>query len=311
MIISEIINNVINEYLVENKYVDGALDRLSQVNGDVERLNELDKLILYAPSGDVNKLKRINIIDIFRELGGTLGYLMVEVKVKDYNEQRIQNHKFSKQYAGEIGYLLPYINYDNNQTPFVTVQFDNFISNLEYNGGGSYEQAHIYLANLYPIGYNDTNDEFIKYQTRVDLARKERSDYYDDENERLYEGNTNQSFIDVLRNINVTDFDKNIKGGFLNKIESDNLQKELESYYNSDSRNLFGTSNKDIRAKLFNYDTPIAKRELNGVDIRIAVGPINDKQKTYLLYGDGSIIGLFYSIDDIKWIFKYIEANFL
>lgn len=310
MLISEIINNEIKEYLNENKYVDGALDRLSQVNGDVERLNELDKLILYAPSGDVNKLKRINIIDIFRELGGTLGYLMVEVKVKDYGEQRIKNHKFSEQYAGETGYLFPYINYDDNQVPFVTVRFDNFISNSEYKGGGLYEEAHIYLANLYPIGYNDTNAEFIKYQTRVDLARKENSDYYDDDNERLYEDNSNQSFIDVLRNTNVTDFDKNIKGGFLNKIQSDNLQKELESYYNTDTRNLFGTNNRDIRAKLFNYDTPIAKRELNGVNIRISVGPIMNKEKTFLLYGDGSIIGLFYSVDDIKRIFKYIESKY-
>ena len=57
----ELIQYEIQEFIFENKYVDAALDRLTQVNGDVYRLSELDKLILYAPSNDINKLKRIDL----------------------------------------------------------------------------------------------------------------------------------------------------------------------------------------------------------------------------------------------------------
>lgn len=178
MNILEIIQTEIQEFISENKYVDAALDRLSQVNGDVNQLNELDKLILYAPSNDVNKLKRINLHDIYKELGGTFGRFMVKVRVKDYNDQLVKNHKFSMQYAGEEGFLYPYIDY-SNEGQYVSVRFNNFIANPEYKGGGSYEEAPIFINNLYPIDYDDTKEEFINYRTRVELDRKEERDNWD------------------------------------------------------------------------------------------------------------------------------------
>lgn len=179
MNILEIIQTEIQEFILENKYVDAALDRLSQVNGDINQLNELDKLILYAPSKDVNKLKNIDLGEIFEELGGTFGFLMVKVKIKDYNEQPIKNHKFSEQYAGETGYIASYINYNNKEIPYVIVKFDDFVANPDYKGGGSYKEAPIYLDNLYPIGYDDTKEEFIRYDTKVELDRKEERDNWD------------------------------------------------------------------------------------------------------------------------------------
>ena len=183
MNILEIIQTEIQEFILENKYVDAALDRLSQVNGDINQLNELDKLILYAPSKDVNKLKNIDLGDIFEELGGTFGYLMVKVKIKDYNEQPIKNHKFSEQYAGEEGYMYPYVNYTDDGKEYVTIQFDKFTANPDYKGGGSYEEARIFLANLYPIGYDDTKQEFINYNNKVELDRKEDRDFWDSDSD--------------------------------------------------------------------------------------------------------------------------------
>ena len=40
MNILEIIQTEIQQFISENKYVDDALDRLSQVNGDINKLNE-------------------------------------------------------------------------------------------------------------------------------------------------------------------------------------------------------------------------------------------------------------------------------
>ena len=179
----EIIQNEIEVFLFENKYVDAALDRLSQVNGDVNQLSELDKLILYAPSNDINKLKRINLGEIFKELGGTFGYLMVKVRIKDYNDQPNKNHKYSEQYAGEEGYISSYINYSDNGYPYVIIKFDKFIANSEYKGGGRYDEAPIFLANLYPIGYDDTKQEFINYNNKVELDRKEERDFFDSDDE--------------------------------------------------------------------------------------------------------------------------------
>lgn len=179
----KLIQNEIQEFIFENKYVDDALDRLTQVNGDVYRLSELDKLILYAPSNDINKLKRIDLDKIYKELGGTFGYLMLKVRIKDYNEQPIKNHKFSEQYAGEEGYMYPYVNYTDDGKEYVTIQFDKFTANPDYKGGGSYEEARIFLANLYPIGYDDTKQEFINYNNHVELDRKEERDFFDSDDE--------------------------------------------------------------------------------------------------------------------------------
>lgn len=107
----------------------------------------------------------------------------------------------------------------------------------------------------------------------------------------------------------------NIKGGFLTNKESDALQKEIESNYNDDVK--FGLENNDIRTSLYNYDNPLAEKDLNGVNLRIASGLIeNDPEsgkriKTYLLYADGKIIGKFYSVDDIKKSIKYIEDRLI
>lgn len=106
-----------------------------------------------------------------------------------------------------------------------------------------------------------------------------------------------------------------IEGGFLNKKQAEDLQREIESNYDDSKSGIikFGKGSNDIRKNIYNYDSPIAEKDINGVNLRIAPGLIEDdphsgkRRKTYLLYADGKIIGKFYSVDYIKNVIKYIE----
>lgn len=89
-----------------------------------------------------------------------------------------------------------------------------------------------------------------------------------------------------------------INGRLLNEKQATELQKEIESNYTPEGEVRFGTGNTDIRTNVFNYNNPIAEKTSNGVDLRIAEGLTRDKQKTYLIYADGKIIGEFYSVND-------------
>lgn len=108
-----------------------------------------------------------------------------------------------------------------------------------------------------------------------------------------------------------------IEGGFLNKKQAEDLQREIEANYNDSGIMKFGQDNNDIRQSLFNYDNPLAEKDVNGVNLRIASGLIEGepysgkRRKTYLLYADGKIVGKFYSVEDIKLVVKYIEDNLI
>lgn len=57
---------------------------------------------------------------------------------------------------------------------------------------------------------------------------------------------------------------------------------------------------ENLESKLFNFDNPLAEREVNGVVYKIADGFIKDKKKTYILYKGKDLIGTFDSVDDAK-----------
>jgi hypothetical protein len=118
--------------------------------------------------------------------------------------------------------------------------------------------------------------------------------------------------IEQLKNIALPALDNTVKGKFLDKKEVEELKKEIESnYVDGDVSNFFGRRKDDIRQKAFNYDNPIAQKNINGVDLRIAEGLLRNNKKTYLLYADGEIIGEFYSVKDIKMIIKYMEDSLI
>ncbi len=106
-----------------------------------------------------------------------------------------------------------------------------------------------------------------------------------------------------------------IEGGFLDKEESEKLQKEIIKNYSDKPK--FGQDNNDIRTFMFNYEHPIAQKYLNNIDLRIVSGLIEGeaysgkRRNSYLLYASGNLIGKFYSIDDIKNIIKFIEDRLI
>ena len=176
----KLIKKLLREHLNENNYIDAALDNLERVK-DFNKLSEIDKLILLAPSRDISKLKRLSFHQIFKDLGGTFGNLKLKVKIKDVNEQLI-DHKFSKECAGKEGYLSSYIFYpeDNYRDGYVTVRFNEFVNDPDMKGGGTYNEYPIFLANMYPLDYNDTLEDFVKYQNRRDQDAKEFMDHWND-----------------------------------------------------------------------------------------------------------------------------------
>jgi len=123
----------------------------------------------------------------------------------------------------------------------------------------------------------------------------------------------NENQIDQIRNTGLS-LNNKIQGGFLNKKQAEDLQKEIESNYD-DGIIKFGQDSNDIRKSLYNYHNPLAEKNINGVNLRITDGLIegelysNNRRKTYLLYADGNIVGKFYKVNDIKKAIKYIEIN--
>jgi hypothetical protein len=114
--------------------------------------------------------------------------------------------------------------------------------------------------------------------------------------------------IEIIKNISLP---SKIEGRFLNKIQAQELQKEIEANYTDNLLQHFNKEKNDIRMNMFNYNNPIAEKNLNGINLRIAEGLIRNRRKTYLLYADGKIIGEFYSVNDIKMIVNYIENNLI
>jgi hypothetical protein len=126
-------------------------------------------------------------------------------------------------------------------------------------------------------------------------------------------GDNNETYLETLEKfIGYGDLKQ---GGLLNEHQSLELQKEIESKYNKPGEHKFGQDNEDIRQNLYTYEHPLAEKEINGVNLRIAEGLIEgekysgERRKTYLLYANGKIAGKFYSVGDIKKVVKVIEDN--
>ena len=54
-----------------------------------------------------------------------------------------------------------------------------------------------------------------------------------------------------------------MEGGFLNKEQAEELQKEIEFNYDNEGGVKWGQNSNDIRKALFNYEHPLAEREVN------------------------------------------------
>lgn len=165
------IETIFIQFLNENKYVDKALDKINKVGG-FNYLSDIDKLALLTDTDNEKELKNLNLYKIYKENGGTFGRLMINVKVKPIKEQPIK-HKFSQEFSEKEGWLYPYINYSEENEPYVRVRFDEFNPDFNMKGGGTYEERPIMLDNMYPIGYSDIKSDFVDYDRKVDFDRKE------------------------------------------------------------------------------------------------------------------------------------------
>lgn len=142
------IKKLVRKYLIEN--IDSVLDKINDVG--INNLTELDKLKLGSYSDNQELLDRIQLMKLFRENGGTFGNYKIKVRVKPINKQEI-NHKLSKEYENEVGYLAPYYNQDDNNIPYGKVKFDKIEQYSPMDFGNP--SSPIYLKNLQIIGYKE------------------------------------------------------------------------------------------------------------------------------------------------------------
>jgi hypothetical protein len=102
------------------------------------------------------------------------------------------------------------------------------------------------------------------------------------------------------------------EGKFFSVEEMIDYNKLIRKNYikRGDISGLFNKNN-DIRMKLFNYNNFIIKLEINGLDIRVTEGMFDyvNKRKTYLVYQNKKIIGVFYNFEKIKEILITIKKN--
>ncbi len=159
-----------NFFINENRFQDDALDKINALGG-FDKLPDIDKLALLSDSDKESELKKLSLTKIFKENGGTFGMFMIKVRIKDISEQPIE-HKFSQEFAGKDGWLYPYFHYSDEKEAYITVRFDEFISDEQMKGGGTYEERPIMLDNMYPIGYNEIKSDFVKYHDRVEADRQ-------------------------------------------------------------------------------------------------------------------------------------------
>ena len=158
---------------------------------------------------------------------------------------------------------------------------------------------------------NGINDVFIKDESKKSGEEKgiSENEYPDD----VFQKSKKMPLLNItnISSSNLALKENGINGRLLNEKQVSELQKEIEGNYVSEVSDLFNNKKDDLRQKAYNYDNPIAEKDSNGVNLRIAEGLIRDKKKTYLLYADGKIVGEFGSVQDAKNVVKYIEDNLI
>jgi hypothetical protein len=145
--------------------LDRALDNLLN-SGSFDKLSEVDKVILLAPSGDIEKLKQIDLVKFYKDNGNSFGDFELKVRVKDINEQPIQQ-RYSIENAGKIGYVHPYLKRNpENNVYFTYIRLEEGEDDSNQFGGEFHEDVLILLDNMYPLAYGDVHEEFAKFMHR-------------------------------------------------------------------------------------------------------------------------------------------------
>lgn len=241
----------ISKVIQESEYQDAALDKINQLGG-FKNLPDIDKLALLSDTDNYNELKKLNLIDIYKQNGGTFGHLMIKVKIKPKNEQSIQ-HKMSQENAGKVAWLFSYIHYTDKKEPYVTVQFDEFNPDYKAYGGGQYERANIMLDNLFPIGYDEIKSDFVDYQRKADFERDEFKKFFDSDEQGISEQDDN-NYSSVM---GVQPY-KQRKQEFLNSLKSfknieDREIKQIFDFFGTEGYNDEEEAFEDFKEKIEDY----------------------------------------------------------
>jgi hypothetical protein len=103
-----------------------------------------------------------------------------------------------------------------------------------------------------------------------------------------------------------------INGKLFTEKESEEYTKYIESNYEEGVFN-FSSRSKDIRKNIFNYWDPLMETNINGINVRVAQGittrGVDKWIRSYLIYADGKIVGLFDSKESAYNVIDFIKSN--
>jgi hypothetical protein len=313
--------------------VNGKLQTLKAIQeGVIDDEIEIDIQEAPAPSAEVTvNLEGITLEDIsekaFAVKGDNTKFIKDDIKALGGRYNPKYGWIFPKSRKAEVQEMLNKLS-DKNQPSEEAKKLSDKVRNLKIDlgkmGEGGLQSNPLGL----PVGIWNVSMDIIA--TSIDAgmeigeAIKKAIAYIEKNNKGVFDKIKFANVINnSLANNNIilnetTSLDlkqKKIRGRFLNEAQANKLQKEIESKYVTDKPiELFSKEKDDIRMALFNYENPIAEKNSNGVNLRIATGLIRTneegvREKTYLLYADGKIVGEFYSVDDVKKVIKLIEDN--
>jgi hypothetical protein len=91
----------------------------------------------------------------------------------------------------------------------------------------------------------------------------------------------------------------------LTETQRTSLLKEIEANYCHNERDVFDLRKDDIRMAIYNYDTPLYSRQIDGNDLRIFYGLVRlnesgKRQKTLLGTINGVIVSECFSVEQAK-----------
>lgn len=183
----------IKSFINENTAINKALDKIKKVGG-FKNLPEIDKLALLNGSDREDELKKLDLLEIYNENGGTFGKFLIRVKIKPLNELTGGNKMRVRKYAGKTGWLYPHYNFNDDLKKFVGVRLEDFKISNDMTSDG-YETVQVYFEDIFPIGYNgeiskffDRGDNFANWERE---SNQKGFDYlFDNDND----GNDNNNF---------------------------------------------------------------------------------------------------------------------
>jgi hypothetical protein len=151
-------------------YQDAALEAM--LDGKTfDELSETHKLALLMSSQDMERLKKIDLLKIFKERGNTFGHLEIKARIKDEGDLSSPT-KTVLMNAGREGWLMDHV-FQDGGIPYATLRFKGLEVSDKAAGGGNHSECHVALGDLIAIGIDAIDDEFYRHERRQRTDRDE------------------------------------------------------------------------------------------------------------------------------------------